>query len=52
METMGSFATLKPGQVLKHRETWLLATAKNAPTVKGLRGLFEVGALALKRPGR
>jgi len=40
METMGAFATLKPGQVLKHRETWLLADAKSAPTVKALRGLF------------
>lgn len=40
METMGAFATLKPGQVLKHRETWLLATAKAAPTAKALRALF------------
>jgi hypothetical protein len=40
METMGAFATLKPGQVLKHRETWLLAAAKSAPTAKALRGLF------------
>lgn len=41
METMGAFATLKPGQVLKHRETWLLADAKTAPTAKALRGLFS-----------
>lgn len=40
METMGPSATLKPGQALKHRETWLLATAKVAPTAKALRGLF------------
>lgn len=40
METMGAFATLKPGQVLKHRETWLLAPAKSAPTAESLRGLF------------
>lgn len=40
METMGAFATLKPGQVLKHRETWLLADAKAAPTAKELRELF------------
>ncbi len=40
METMGAFATLKPGQVLEHRETWLLADAKSAPSVKALRGLF------------
>jgi hypothetical protein len=40
METMGAFATLKPGQVLKHRETWLLAGAKSAPTAQALRALF------------
>jgi len=40
METMGAFATLKPGQVLKHRETWVLATARSAPTAKALRALF------------
>lgn len=40
METMGPAATLKPGQVLKHRETWLLARAKAAPTAKSLKGLF------------
>jgi len=40
METMGPSATLKPGQVLKHRETWLLADAKSAPTAKALRELF------------
>ncbi|MBL9217495.1 MAG: hypothetical protein JNG82_03340 [Opitutaceae bacterium] len=40
METMGAFATLKPGAVLKHRETWLLADAKSAPTPKALRALF------------
>jgi hypothetical protein len=40
METMGAFATLKPGQVLKHRETWLLAAAKAAPSAKELRALF------------
>jgi hypothetical protein len=40
METMGASATLKPGQVLKHRETWLLAAAKSAPTAKALRALF------------
>lgn len=40
METMGPVVTLKPGQVLAHRETWVLATAKTAPTSKDLRGLF------------
>lgn len=40
METMGPAATLKPGQVLKHREIWLLANAKSAPTAKALRALF------------
>jgi hypothetical protein len=40
METMGPSATLKPGQTLKHRETWLLAAAKSAPTAKALRALF------------
>ena len=40
METMGPAATLKPGQTLKHRETWLLATAKSAPSAKSLRDLF------------
>ena len=40
METMGSFTTLKPGQVLKHRETWLLTAARPAPTARVLRGLF------------
>ena len=40
METMGPAATLKPGQVLKHRDTWLLAAAKTAPKAKDLRGLF------------
>ena len=43
METMGPVATLKPGQVLKHRETWLLAAAKSAPTAKSLRALFAKG---------
>ncbi len=40
METMGAFATLKPGQTLQHRETWLLTDAKAAPAAKALRGLF------------
>lgn len=40
METMGAFATLKPGLELKHRETWLLADAKSAPSAKAVRGLF------------
>ncbi|MDB6113308.1 MAG: hypothetical protein JWQ83_2197 [Lacunisphaera sp.] len=40
METMGPAVTLKPGQTLKHRETWLLAAAKSAPTAKELRQLF------------
>ncbi len=40
METMGPAATLKPGQTLKHRETWLLATAKSAPSARALRELF------------
>ena len=40
METMGPAETLKPGEVLHHAETWLLAAAKSAPTAKGLRELF------------
>ncbi len=40
METMGASATLKPGQTLHHRETWLLTTAKSAPTAKALRRWF------------
>jgi hypothetical protein len=40
MESMGPAVTLKPGQTLKHRETWLLADAKAAPSAKSLRGLF------------
>lgn len=40
MESMGPCATLKPQQTLRHTETWLLADAKAAPTVKSLRGLF------------
>ncbi len=42
METMGPTATLKPGQSLSHRETWVLAAAKTAPTTKALRALFPV----------
>ena len=41
METMGPAATLKPGQTLTHRETWLLAEAKATPIAKSLRGLFS-----------
>ena len=40
METMGTFATLKPGATIDHRETWLLADAKTAPTPSALRELF------------
>jgi hypothetical protein len=40
METMGASATLKPGAKLGHRETWLLADAKSAPSAKALRELF------------
>ena len=40
MESMGPFVTLKPQQILGHRETWVLADAKAAPTVKSLRKLF------------
>ena len=40
METMGPAVTLKPGQSLEHRETWLLADARTAPTAKALRGMF------------
>ena len=41
METMGPAATLKPGQMLKHRETWLLARAKAAPTARFLGKLVR-----------
>ena len=40
MESMGPTVTLKPGQVLAHRETWVLSTAKAAPTTDALRNLF------------
>lgn len=40
METMGSFATLKPAEVLTLRENWLLRDAPAAPTAGELRGLF------------
>ncbi len=40
MESMGPFATLKPGQNLKHTETWVLNEAKTTPTAKSLRRLF------------
>jgi len=40
MEAMGPAVTLKPGQSLGFRETWLLSPAKTAPTPKTLRGLF------------
>lgn len=40
METMGTFATLKPGATIDHRETWLLADAKSAPAAKALREMF------------
>jgi len=40
MESMGPTVTLKPGQVLAHRETWVLSTAKAAPTAEALRNLF------------
>ncbi|MBL9214423.1 MAG: hypothetical protein JNG83_02995 [Opitutaceae bacterium] len=41
METMGPAATLKPGQTLKHRETWRLAPAPSAPTAPELRRLAK-----------
>jgi hypothetical protein len=47
METMGPAVTLKPGQTLKHRETWVLNETKAAPTSKALRSLF--GSSKLKR---
>ena len=40
METMGPSATLKPGQSLGLRETWVLKSAKTTPTSKALRSLF------------
>jgi len=40
METMGPFATVKPGRTLTHAETWVLRDAKTAPTAKALRALF------------
>jgi hypothetical protein len=40
MESMGPFVTLKPQQVLRHTETWVLSEAKSAPTAKSLRKLF------------
>jgi hypothetical protein len=40
MESMGPTATLKPGEVLEHRETWVLADAVRAPDAGSLRALF------------
>ncbi len=40
MESMGPFATLKPGHTLRHTETWVLRDAKSAPTAQALRRLF------------
>ena len=40
MEAMGPSVTLKPGQSLGLRETWVLTTAKAAPAAKALRALF------------
>jgi hypothetical protein len=43
MEAMSPTSTLKPGQSLAFRESWLLSPAKTAPTPKALRGLFAAG---------
>lgn len=40
MESMGPFATVKPGHTLKHTETWVLRDAKAAPTAAQLKALF------------
>lgn len=40
MESMGPFATVKPGHVLRHAETWVLRDAKAAPTAAQLKALF------------
>ena len=40
MESMGPYVTLKPQQVLRHTETWVLQAAKSAPTAKSLGGMF------------
>jgi hypothetical protein len=40
MESMGPFATVKPGHTLKHTETWVLRDAKSEPTVQALQALF------------
>lgn len=40
MESMGPFATVKPGHTLRHTETWVLRDAKSAPTAQALRALF------------
>ncbi len=40
MESMGPAATVKPGDILHHREIWLLAAAKSATTAETLRTLF------------
>ena len=43
METMGPLATLKAGERLVHRETWVLAAASlGVEDAAGLRGLFGV----------
>ncbi len=40
MESMGPFATVKPGHSLKHTETWVLRDAPAAPTATELKALF------------
>lgn len=40
MESMGPFATVKPGHSLKHTETWVLRDAPSAPTATELKALF------------
>lgn len=41
MESMGPFATLKPQQILRHTETWLLRDVKAEPMSGELKELFS-----------
>lgn len=40
MEAMGPTVTLKPGQSLAFRETWVLRESRGVPTAKALRAMF------------
>ena len=41
METMGAEKTIKPGESLHNKETWVLETAAPGLTTQALEALFE-----------